>query len=452
MPAARLAHIPGAAPDQRLKTRDLGEFPLDEMKEIIAIATVPIFTGVIGYVTNWTGVWMLFQPVRFKGVKVPGLRKVADLLPRKVQDVPGIMNGGLGWQGIIPSRAAKMGSIAVDKGIAKVGGPSDFYTQLEPERMAEHIVESSRGDIRELVETAVRREHPQLWRDLTPDLREAVHDRVERQFPDIVRTITDEIGRNIDQLLDVKLMVIRKIEERPDLGNKIFKSVGDKELRFIINFGFFFGFLMGIPVAGAYYLVHSPLTLIVLGMVTGWVTNWIAILMIFEPVEERRVWGIFKWQGLFIRRQREVADIYAEVISEDIITLENIGDELLHGASADRTRQMVQTALRPAIDQAVGGVRPLVRLAVGPQEYDAIRETVALEGVKYTMTPLSDEQFVREQASRVRDLIADRMRDMPPQDFSEMLRSAMRQDEWLLIAHGAVLGIAGGVLHALIFI
>ena len=222
--------------------------------EIISLVTIPFFSGAIGYVTNWTGVWMLFEPVRFKGVKVPGLRKVAEIFPRKVQDVPGIMNGGLGWQGIIPSRAAKMGSIAVDKGIAKVGGASEFYEKLEPEKMAEHIVESSRGDIRELVETAVPREHPQLWRDLPPDLREAVHERVERQFPDIVRTVTDEIGENIDQLLDVKLMVIRKIEERPELGNKIFKSVGDKELKFIINFGFYFGFRCGIPTAGAYYL------------------------------------------------------------------------------------------------------------------------------------------------------------------------------------------------------
>lgn len=418
--------------------------------ELISLVTIPFFTGAIGYVTNWTGVWMLFEPVRFKGVKVPGLRRVAEIFPRKVQDVPGIMNGGLGWQGIIPSRAAKMGSIAVDKGIAKLGGASEFYEKLEPERMAEHIIESSRDDIRELVETAVAREHPQLWRDLPPDLREAVHERVERQFPEIVHTVTDEIGRNIDQLLDVKLMVIRKIEERPELGNKIFKSVGDKELKFIVKFGFYFGFLCGLPTAGAFYLLHSPLTLIGLGMVTGWLTNWIAILMIFEPVEERRILG-FRWQGLFIKRQREVAGIYAEVIADDIITLENIGDELLHGASADRTRQMVASALRPAIDQSVGSVRPLIRLAVGPREYDAIRETVALEGVEYTMTPLTDAGFNREQSKKIRTLIAERMREMDPHDFSDMLRSAIKQDEWLLIAHGAVLGIVGGGLHAVLF-
>jgi uncharacterized membrane protein YheB (UPF0754 family) len=35
--------------------------------ETISLISVPIFTGLIGCVTNWTGVWMLFNPVRFKG-------------------------------------------------------------------------------------------------------------------------------------------------------------------------------------------------------------------------------------------------------------------------------------------------------------------------------------------------------------------------------------------------
>ena len=91
------------------------------------------------------------------------------------------------------------------------------------------------------------REHPALWRDLPPRVREAMHARVQRQLPDIVREITDEIGSNIDQLLDVKLMVIRRIEERPELCNRVFLEVGRKELRFIINFGFVFGFALGIP-------------------------------------------------------------------------------------------------------------------------------------------------------------------------------------------------------------
>src|ERR671932_2288908 len=120
--------------------------------ETISLLTIPLFSAAIGYVTNWTGIWMLFNPVEFAGFRLPGLRVVAQALPRRIQQIPGIMVGGVGWQGIIPSRAAKMGSIAVDKGIAKLGNVGEFWDQIDPERVADYIVESTRGDIRDLVE------------------------------------------------------------------------------------------------------------------------------------------------------------------------------------------------------------------------------------------------------------------------------------------------------------
>jgi hypothetical protein len=51
----------------------------------------------------------------------------------------------------------------------------------------------------------------------------------------------------------------------------------------------------------------------------------------------------------------------------------------------------------------------------------------------------------------MRKLIAERMREMAPGDFAEMLRTATREDEWLLLLHGAVLGFAGGLIHLAIF-
>jgi hypothetical protein len=128
-----------------------------------------------------------------------------------------------------------------------------------------------------------------------------------------------------------------------------------------------------------------------------------------------------------------------------------MGDELLNGVNSDRTRQMIASSLRPAVDRAVGSARPLVRLALGPHEYDAIRETVAREGVEQTVTPLRDPELNRRQSRALRELFIERMREMPPEDFSDMLRSAIRQDEWLLLAHGGVLGIVGGALHLALF-
>ena len=426
--------------------------PLIEGSDTLKAITIPLFTGAIGYVINWTGVWMLFHPIRFTGIRLPGLAPLGRLLPRKIQEIPGIMHGGVGWQGIIPSRAAKMGSIATDKGIAKVGSPRDFYGELEPEVIAEHMIATSRRDIRDVVERILRREHPRLWRDLPPRVREAVHERVQQQLPDIVREVTDDIGNHIDQLLDVKLMVIRRMEERPELANRVFLEVGQRELRLMINFGFLFGFLLGIPVVFIVALIPHWWVLPVCGVIVGWVTNLLGMQVIFEPVEPRRL-GPLKLHGLFLRRQPEVADVYSRIIADDIVTIGNIGEQLLHGPRSDRTRYMLERALRPAVDRAAGGAltRQAVRVAVGPREYDTIRDSVAAEAAEYTITPMSDPDFNRRQAEKVRNLIAERMRELSYPDFVEMLRSAIREDEWLLYAHGAVLGFGAGLVHLALF-
>jgi uncharacterized membrane protein YheB (UPF0754 family) len=296
----------------------------------------------------------------------------------------------------------------------------------------------------------MEREYPGAWQNVPRRVRDAVHARVQQQLPEIVRTVTDEIGDHIDQLLDIKLMVIRRIEETPEMANRIYLEVGRKELRFIINFGFFFGAMLGVPLVFLIGAFPHWYVLPIGGVIIGYVTNWMALWMIFEPVEPRKI-GPIKLHGLFIRRQPEVSEVYGEIIAEDIVTLGNIGEELLHGPRSDRTRQMIEDSMRPAVDRAAGPARVAVKVALGASQYETIRESVATEAVDYTMTPLKDPEFNRRQSAAMRTLIADRMRELPHPDFSELLRSGMREDEWLLLLHGAVLGFVAGSIHLLIF-
>jgi hypothetical protein len=111
----------------------------------------------------------------------------------------------------------------------------------------------------------------------------------------------------------------------------------------------------------------------------------------------------------------------------------------------------VEDALRPAIDHAVGPIRGAVRVAMGSERYDSIRDAFATEPIEQMMEPLTDPSFSREQSVTMRQLITERIRAMAPRDFAELLRTATEEDEWLLLAHGAVLGLAGGLVHLAIF-
>jgi hypothetical protein len=360
------------------------------------------------------------------------------------------MTGGVGWQGIVPARAAKMGSIASDKAIAKLGTPAEFYKQLEPDKIAEHIVTVFEPDMPQMITEVMQREHPRLWRDLPEPGRQAIIGRVQAQMPTVVRGITEEIGVHIDQLLDPKLLVIEHFRKNPELVVRVFRDIGQRELNLMVAFGFIFGFLLGIPVAVIDHWFGLWWLLPLLGVVVGWVTNALGMWLIFEPVEPRKILGI-KVHGLFLRRQDEAAEVYARIIADDVITLERIGDFLMDGPRGDRTRQMIATAMGPAIDQAAGPALGAVRIAIGRRRFDNIRSGIAVEAVDRTITPFKDPEFSRKQSDKIRTLFARRTKELPPHDFVEMLRSAIKEDEWMLYAHGAIMGFAGGVIHLAIF-
>jgi uncharacterized membrane protein YheB (UPF0754 family) len=419
-------------------------------KLVIDLITIPLFTGAIGYLTNWSGVLMLFQPLQFHGTRLPGLRTLWPFLPRRMQVVPCISKDGrFGWQGIVPSRADKMASIATDKAVLKVGSMHDFYREFEPERIAEHLATVARAEIRGIVTRIMEVEHPDLWRDLPSQLKDAVFVRIEAQLPQIVRELTDQLGEHIDQLIDPKLMIMRYFRDDPALMNSIFLEMGKKELTFMKRSGFYFGLPLGLLLCLVVHAFPRWWVLPVGGIVIGYIVNFVAVWAVFEPIEPRRI-GPFTLQGLFLKRQPEAGACFAGIIADRIITIENVGDELLHGPRSDRTHQMLVGVLEPAADKAIGPARGAVRVALGTRQYDRIRASLADE-VTTLSSAFDDAELNSQMSAKIGAFVGRQMATLSPHDFAELLRSAIHDDEWLLFLHGAVLGLGAGLLHLFLF-
>ena len=60
----------------------------------------------------------------------------------------------------------------------------------------------------------------------------------------------------------------------------------------------------------------------------GWLTNKVALLMLFRPREGRK-FGPLMVQGMVPRRQKDIAAAVADTVSKHLVTGEAIRDELL---------------------------------------------------------------------------------------------------------------------------
>lgn len=389
-------------------------------------ATIPIIAGIIGYVTNWVAVRMTFRPLEFIGIPPY-----------------------LGWQGIIPMKARKMASISVESVLSKIGTLREIAEQMDPERIAGHIVATVDPLVPQMVDDYARQSgHADLWDTMPEALREVVYTRVRRKLPSKVRALTSDVADNIDDLLDLRLMVVDQLAADKELLNRIFLEAGEREFKFIVNSGLWFGFVLGLFQMGLQLVFDAWWILPVAGIVIGYVTNWMALKIIFEPLEPRR-FGPVVVQGLFLKRQTEVAAVFCRLVTREILTLRNFVDRLLNGPRADRTHALVRRHLKPLVDEAVGLARPMVKMAIGTDEYAQGVERMSVQAVAMSDLAFEDPVFNAERAVAVEHEMRARMEELTPAEFQYMLRPAFQEDEIKLIIAGAILGGLAGMAQSI---
>lgn len=431
-----------------------------QSKLVIDLVSIPIFSALAGLLTNWTGVLMMFAPSRFTGFYVPGLKTLFPFLPRKLQILPTFAPGGiLGFQGFIPARAEKMASLMVDKAITKIGSVHDFYRELEPDAIAAHLATAGHDLFRPLVADLMQREHPQLWRELSPHMKELVYRQVEAKIPEIARIALRRIGDNVDQLVDVKLLAVGHLRRHPELLKDIFYGMGAPELRFMVRSG-----ILGAPIGfllALYLQVHEhffllswiPAWVIVLvgASLIGIAVNVIAIKVVFTPGEPQPRYKYLWKHAKLAKRQPQAAADLGHAFAYQVITMPNVTHELLAGPRGDRTTVLIQDVLSKEISGILGPITSMVRVAVGASEFDAIQSSAGTAVLEVAPGVVQEAGFSKVQAEKIDRFCTEKLRALPPGQFMDMLYSAIEQDAWLLYAHGGLLGVLVGVAHLIFF-
>jgi len=390
------------------------------------VFSIPFVAALIGYVTKLVAIKMMFEPLEFVGRKPY-----------------------LGWQGIVPRRAARMASIAVDTMTRDLITANEVVARLDPERIAQEIAEPMRKATNEITREIMARYQPGVWDALPEPIRALVVARAQAETPQIVRDVLSDIQQDVDAVFDLKDMVLTNLVTDKALLNRIFLEAGRKEFRFIARSGIWFGGAIGLLQMTLWVLFHEPLIMPAFGLVVGWFTDWLALKLIFNPKRPIHIFG-FTIQGLFLKRRKEVAADYGALIADEIITPRKVIEAILRGPLSDRVFAMIRRQVQSAMDRGTGLARPLVVVTIGSTRYQDMKRTIAamvMERLPETMTYV--EEYARETMD-IRNVLRVKMQSLDERQFEALIRPAFEQDEWILITVGAALGFVMGEAQALI--
>ena len=390
------------------------------MSEWMLLLGLPFVTAFVGWITNWSVVKMIFWPERFIGV------------------------GPLGWQGIVYRYNVKFAEGASDLVKGSLYSARDIVDRIEAEELEELYEGAFQAQALPVVRRCAEVLRPGVWDQLPENVRTMIVEQVRREGRETLAELFERFQEDSDELLDLKRMAVKALTQ--DGGRtmaKLVQKFGAKELGFIELYGAVFGFGMGVVEAAMWSVFGVWWLLPVAGACVGAITNWLALQMIFRPMEPTRYLGVVTYQGLFPKRQSEIARDYAHISATEIVTARNLIGLLTEGEGGERLARLVAHVLDERIDSRVEMLRPMLSgSGVELDEATLVRLKQEILGQVVQAIPEVTPQLETylDEKLDVANIIRERMSQLSKPEFERILRGVFEEDEVILIVLGALLG------------
>lgn len=420
---------------------NIGAAERAKVMEWALLGSIPIVACLFTWFHIWLAIQMMFKPLNFFGC---------------CQCAPGV---GLGWQGVVPRKAVKMAQTTYECGRPYLDGPRDWMNRVD----ARKLVAETRSQLASIVSGALDEvaaiHFPRTWNAMPLGVRRGIIDnaldRIQATSPELWRKITDLVAdKRIG--LDNDRMVVTVFTANKELLNEVFLKMGEPEFRFIEHCGALMGFVCGVVqliafnhLAGLTRAFFLPGT----GFFLGIVSNWLAIRMCFRPIHKKRLmiccWHVGDIQGLFLKRQPEVAKIYAKILTQHFMQFDKILIFLQTQPELwDKLKAVYTNHNNLVMREALGVGATLGSKILGPAVFEGLEEDLKAATLKRLADATEMQRIASQYIGRVADIErrnrAAVMR-MSPEAFENLLHPIFKEDEWMLILVGGVLGLLVGL-------
>lgn len=385
--------------------------------------SMPLIAAFVGWSTKIVAMEMIYRPLEFKGI------------------------GPIGWQGIVPRRAGKVGSKTIELVTSNLLKPEEILDRIDAEEAVDTLRRPLSQAVDEISRDLAEQIRPGLWDSLPEAARKTVQSRIESQVPRITENLLKEMKADLSRFIDLQFLAVTTLVRNKDKLVKLMRGVTNDAMAFVRRSGIYFGLIIGFVQMIAWALFKNPWIMPAFGFTVGFISDYIALNMLFRPIQEKKVFGLVRFQGLLHAQRDKITRDYAKILAEDLFAPDILLDGILKGPGSDKLFALVAKEVDAAIDAQTGVARRLVMLAVGTQRYREIKDGVVDMVIERLPTTLLEAKEYASNAIALEATIVDKMSQLTNEEYESILRPIFKDDEPLMIAVGAVLGGVVGELQ-----
>ena len=191
------------------------------------------------------------------------------------------------------------------------------------------------------------------------------------------------------------------------------------------------------------------LVMILISGAIGWITNWVAIKMLFRPHREIN-FGLFKIQGLIPKRKAEIGSGIANIIQNELISVKDVISNIDREEFSKRLNKLIDEVLNKNLKKKVKGKFPFLQVfftdKVAKEIGNAIK-SIIMENQEKIFDIFSN---YAEENIDFEIIISDKISNFSLDKLEEIITLLAKKELKHIEVIGAILGMIIGAVQYLI--
>ena len=191
------------------------------------------------------------------------------------------------------------------------------------------------------------------------------------------------------------------------------------------------------------------LVMVLISGAIGWITNWVAIKMLFRPHKEIN-FGLFKIQGLIPKRKAEIGTGIASIIQNELISVKDVISNIDREEFSKRLNSLIDDVLDKNLKKKVKEKFPLLQMfftdKVAKDIGNTIKEIV-MENQEKIFEIFSN---YAEENINFEVIISDKISNFSLDKLEEIITLLANKELKHIEVIGAILGMLIGAVQYLI--
>lgn len=178
----------------------------------------------------------------------------------------------------------------------------------------------------------------------------------------------------------------------------------------------------------------------------GWFTNWIAIKMLFHPRQPKKVLGIV-FHGIFPKRQQQFAEKLGRLVSEELLSFEEIAKKLADPANVEKLLPFIDAHIDQFLKVKLKESMPVVGMFIGEKTVSQLK-SVFIEELTQLFPGLMEQYMTNLQDQLdLEKIVIEKVRGFSSEKLETILQQIMAKEFRFVELIGAVLGFLIGLLQ-----